>query len=194
MTFASHELLFVCHFRTRTLSETSDEGRKSKFPIKNEKDNILRKVRSVLNKVSSLNYYTLQKRWLSVLPSSGSMQTTSEVLQLVVNKALDDTIYMHIYARLVGYVVTRKPESASYDIRLLINSQLHHELQKLTTDKELAMFDGSVERADAARRRKVSLHRFIAELYGEKACTSKFLVETIKNLLIMNNQGKTVYL
>jgi len=179
--------------RMRTLSETSEDGRKSIFPIKNERDNTLRKVRSFLNKVSSLNFYTLQKRWLSVLPSSGGpgpeeghLQLTTEVLQLVVNKALDDTIYMHIYARLMGYVVTSEPKN-TYEIRLLINSQLRHELQKLTTDKELALFDRSVQRADATRRRKVCLHRFIAELYCEKACTSKFFVERVKDLLMMNN-------
>lgn len=180
----------------RTLSETSDDGRKSKFPIKNERDNTLRKVRSVLNKVSSLNYHTLQKRWMSVLPRGdgpeGTLQFTTEVLQLVLNKALDDIIYMHIYARLMGNVVTNKSENAC-EVRRLINSQLHHELQKLATDKELAMFDRSVERADATRRRKVCLHRLIAELYCEKACTSKFLVERVKDLLIMNNPGKETF-
>lgn len=183
----------------RTLSETSDEGRRSKFPVKNERDNFLRKVRSVLNKVSSLNYYALQKKWLSVLPSEdgpegNSMNMITEILQLLVNKALDDTIYMHIYARLMGYVVTSKPENACYEIRLLINSQLHHELQKLATDKELALFDRSIERADATRRRKVSLHRFVAELYCEKACTSKFLIQRIKDLLVMNNPGMYTHL
>lgn len=176
------------------MSETSEDGRKSKFPIKNERDNFLRKVRSVLNRVSSLNYHALQKRWLSVLvsddaPEGHNMNMITEILQLVINKALDDTIYMHIYARLMGNVVTSKTDNACYEIRLLINSQLHHELQKLATDKELAMFDRSVERADATRRRKVSLHRFVAELYCEKACTSKFLVQRVKDLLIMNNPG-----
>ncbi|CAL8074285.1 unnamed protein product [Orchesella dallaii] len=177
--------------RMRTLSETSEDGRKSIFPIKNERDNILRKVRSVLNKVSSLNYHALQKRWLSVLPHGdgpeNNMPIITEVLQLVVNKALDDTIYMNIYARMMGDLAAGKADGACHEVRLLINSQLHHELQKLATDKELAQFDRSIERADAARRRKVSLHRFVAELYCEKGCTSKFLIERVKDLLIMNN-------
>lgn len=198
------------------------------FPVKNEKDVLLRKVcskiklfkvqkwilicnffllkkvRSVLNKVSSVNYHRLRKRWLSMMPSGGEeegenagaagprlgLHQISEVLQLVIAKALDDTIYMHIYAGLLGYVVARKVPEIASQIRQLINSELHHELQKLTTDKELALFDRSTQRVDAARRKKVTLHRFIAELYGEKACTSKFLCSRITDLLIVNNPCK----
>ena len=34
-----------------------------------------------------------------------------------------------------------------------------------------------------ARRKKVTLHRFIAELYVENACTSKFLMERIADVI-----------
>jgi len=153
-------------------------------------------VRSVLNKVSSVNYHRLRKRWLNLMPSGDDedydgprlgMDQIGEVLQLVIAKALDDTIYMHIYAGLMGYVVARKSPETSTKIRQLVNSQLHHELSKLTTDKELALFARCTQRVDATRRKKVTLHRFIAELYGEKACTSKFLYERVRDLLIASN-------
>jgi hypothetical protein len=115
------------------------------------------------------------------------MDQIGEVLQLVIAKALDDTIYMHIYAGLMGSVVARKSPEISTKVRLMVNSQLHHELSRLTTDKELALFARCTQRVDATRRKKVTLHRFIAELYGEKACTSKFLYARVKDLLIASN-------
>lgn len=66
-----------------------------------------------------------------------SISQISQVLRMVLSKALDDTIYMHIYAGLLGYVIARKPADISSKIRSLINSQLQSELKKLTTDKEL---------------------------------------------------------
>jgi hypothetical protein len=119
-----------------------------------------------------------------------SIHQIGEVLNLVIAKALDDTIYMHIYAGLMGYVVAKKPQDISYKIRHLINAKLHHELQKLTTDKELALFHRSTQLVDATRRKKVTLHRLIAELYCEKACTSKFLYERVTDLMIVNNPGE----
>lgn len=161
---------------------------------------ILPQVRSVLNKVSSVNYTRLRKRWLSLMPQSEeeeddgethlTMEQLADVLHMIIFKALDDTIYMHIYAGLMGYVVSRKPADISIKIRKLINAQLHHLLQRLATDKELALFHRSTQLVDATRRRKVTLHRFIAELYCEKACTSKFLYQRVTDLMIVNNSGE----
>lgn len=38
-----------------------------------------------------------------------------------------------------------------------------------------------------ARRKKVTLHRFIAELYVENACSSKFLMERIADIITSYN-------
>jgi len=52
---------------------------------------------------------------------------------------------------------------------------------------EIAKFNRSVDREDTARRKKVMLHRFIAELFVEGVCTNKFLTERVTDLI---GQGK----
>lgn len=156
----------------------------SKFPVKNERDVLLRKARALLNKISPVNYDRLRKRWLHLMPQNLELEQVIEVLQLVVAKALDDTQYMNIYARLMGYLCSsRRAPNSGTKIRSILNTQIHHELKKLTTDKEIAKFSMSMEEEWIARRKKVTLHRFIAELYVENACSSKFLMDRIADIV-----------
>jgi hypothetical protein len=48
---------------------------------------------------------------------------------------------------------------------------------------ELAKFDRSMERETFARQKKVMLHRFIAELFLEDVCSSKFVAERVTDLV-----------
>ncbi|CAG7832149.1 unnamed protein product [Allacma fusca] len=164
-----------------TAKFNSLDMRPHKFPAKNERDVLLRKVRSVLNKISSVNFHRLRKRWLNLIPSS--VEQITEVLQLVVAKALDDPQYMNIYARLMGYVVNRRAPNSGSKIRSILHSQVHQELQKICTDKEIAKFSQSMEQEWIARRKNVTLHRFIAELYVENACSSRYLTERVEEIV-----------
>ena len=59
------------------------------------------------------------------------LEQITEVLQLMVAKALDDPQYMNIYARLMGYLVSRRPPNSGTKIRSILNSQIHQELKVL---------------------------------------------------------------
>lgn len=166
-----------------TSRQDADE-RPKKFPVKNELDEILRKVRSVLNKISALNYGNLQKRWVNIIPSEP--EQLKEVLQLLVQKAIEDPMYMRIYARLASDVLDANP-SISHSLRNILCNHIHHALQELSTDMELAKFGRLDE--DAARRRKVMLYRFIAELFVANVCNTRFVTERITDLI---GQGRRI--
>jgi len=53
----------------------------------------------------------------------------------------------------------------------------------LATDMELAKHARFVERETFARQKKVQLYRFIAELYLEEVCSSKFVMERVSDLV-----------
>jgi len=161
-------------------SQSGGEQRPTKFPVKNELDVVLRKVRSVLNKISSINYTKLQNRWVNLIPTEPDQLT--EVFQLLIAKALDDSMYMKIYARLIRDVLDENP-SNSNSLRSSLYNQLHHGLQGLTTDMELAKCGRLVERENEARRRRVMLYRFIAELYMQNVCSTRFVTERVTDLI-----------
>jgi len=104
-----------------------DERPRSKFPVANENELILRKVRAVLNKLTPLNFNRLRKRYASLIPHDAKLLTT--LMQFLVGKAMDDPMYLQIYAHLVGYTISRKPQNVSHMIRTILQAQIHHELQ-----------------------------------------------------------------
>lgn len=162
-----------------------EEQRPRKFPVKDERDVVLRKVRSVLNKISSVNFIKLRKRWLTLIPNDEVQ--VMEIIRLVVKKAMDEPMYMQIYARLFGYAFSQQPVDIEFKLRNSLIVHIHNCLQRLATDLEIAKFDRSVERETFARQKKVHLHRFIAELFLENVCNPKFVAERVTDLV---GQGK----
>jgi len=161
--------------------ESEWEPRPLKFPVKDEGDVVLRKVRSVLNKISSVNFSKLRKRWLNLIPKD-SVQLM-EVIRLIVGKAIEEPIYMQIYSRLFAYALERQPTDSAGIMRTYLIAHIHSLLQRCATDMELAKFDRSMERESSARHKKVMLHRLIAHLFLENVCSTKFVAEKITDLI-----------
>lgn len=100
---------------------------------------------------------------------------------------MHEPMFMQVYARLFGYALSNTEKDASSMLRSSLIVHIHQCLQRLATDIEIAKFDRSVERETFARQKKVMLHRFIAELYLEDVCSSKFVAERVTDLV---GQGK----
>jgi len=107
----------------------------------------------------------------------------------MVTKAMDDPMYMHMYAHLMGGTIKQTSKVHSRSIRKILIGQIHNELQRLATDMEIAKFNHFLDMEDAARRKKVILHRFIAELFVEGVCTTQFLMERVMDLIVHGKQN-----
>jgi len=173
---------------TSTHDESVWEERPLKFPAKDEGDAVLRKVRSILNKISSVNYTNLGKRWLNLIPNDSSF--ILELIRLIVSKAIDEPMYQCIYARLVSNALSTKPSDVARTIRSNLIAHIHHLLKRLTTDMEIAKFNRSSERElNFARHQKVMLYRFIAELFLESVCSAKFMAEKVTELIAQERKS-----
>ena len=74
-----------------------------------------------------MNYNKLRKRWLNLIPNDEIQMM--EIVRLVVKKAMDEPMYMQIYARLFGYALSKKPIDIECMLRNNLILHIHNCLQ-----------------------------------------------------------------
>jgi len=114
-----------------------------------------------------------------------------EALGILIFKGLEDSIYMNIYAQLLGYLLSKLKANRRDQIKSFVSGKLHRELVKLGTDRELASFHQAYDQLALVKNRRVALHRFLAELYNSGVLAFSFVKTRIHNLLFFSNEASS---
>jgi len=84
-------------------------------------------IRAILNKISSVNFTKLRKRWLSLIPNDTDL--LNEVIRLAVSKAIDEPMFQCIYSRLISNAISSKPSCIAKSLHRTLMNHIHVLLQ-----------------------------------------------------------------
>jgi len=162
-------------------------------------EDVVKKTRSILNKLTPENFDKLIDKFLQ-LKLDDKDERIGAVIKVVFEKAVDEPNFCAAYAKMVQEVCSRSAET-SKKFRKKILDQCQKEFQTGNTDEELfkeleAKIEASTdakeklaikteldEKKFISRRRSLGNVRFIGELYKFKMLTPKIMVECINMLL-----------